>query len=73
MKERAIRNEKQLQEWKDQEGKRKKMEKRLAELRERANIYDSPRRGKLIRSRQRMYDKKYVDNAIVKPQQERAM
>ena len=73
MSERAVRSEKQLAQWKDQEEKRKKAERWLADLRQRANIYDSPRRGKLIRSRQKMYDKIYVDNSVDKPQQERVM
>ena len=61
MKERELRAEKQMQVWKDQEEKRVKMEKWLADLRQRASFYDSPRWGKLLRSRQKMFEREFVD------------
>lgn len=73
MKERELRAEKQLSQRKDQEEKRKKAEKWLADLRQRASFYDSPRRWKLLRSRQKMFEREFVDGKVKKPEYEKKM
>jgi len=73
MDERKIRAEKQMEAWKDQEEKRKKAEQRLADLKQRASFYDSPRRGKLIRSRKKLYERNFVDDKIERVQEEKQM
>lgn len=71
--ERDVRLEKQLQDRKMQETKRKKMELRLADLRQRASVYDSPKRGKLIRSREKQYNREFVRDSVEKPKTKKAM
>ncbi len=73
MHERKVRAQKQMEAWKDQEEKRKKAEKWLAELKERASFYDSPRWGKLIRSRKKLFERNFVDEKIERVQEEKQM
>ncbi len=73
MHERKVRAEKQMEAWKDQEDKKKKAEKWLAELKERASFYDSPRWGKLIRSRKKLFERNFVDGKIERVQEEKQM
>lgn len=73
MHERKVRAEKQMEEWKDQEEKRKKAEQWLADLKQRASFYDSPRWGKLIRSRKKLFERNFVDGKIERVREEKQM
>lgn len=72
MEERSIRAQKQLQDFKLQERKRKAMEIWLHKMRERASFYASPRRGKLLKSREKHYTRTFKDQ-VRKPTEQRAM
>lgn len=72
MQERSVRAEKQLQDFKLQERKRKSMELWLHKIRERASFYASPKWGKLLKSREKHYERTFKDR-LDKPKQERAM
>lgn len=72
MHERSVRMQKQLQDFKLQERKRKSMELWLHKIRERASFYASPRRWKLLNSREKLYDRTFGDG-VKKPKKERRM
>ena len=73
MHERSVRAQKQMEAWKDQEEKRKKAERWLADLKQRASFYDSPRWGKLIRSRKKLFERTFVEGKIERVQEEKQM
>ena len=64
IKEREARAVKQMQEREEQQEKREKAEKWLTGLRHRSSFHDSPAWGRIIRSRQKLYDRTFVDGKI---------
>ena len=70
--QREERAQKQLQLYKLQERKRKAMELWLHRVRERASVYKSPRRWKLLKSREKHYDRTF-GNSIAKPRDEKTI
>ena len=62
--ERQERARVQMEAWANQQEKKAKAEKWLATLRNRASFYDSPAWGNLIRGRQKLYERMFVDGAI---------
>jgi len=73
MEERQLRMEKQLQEYSLHQRKKEQMEKRLADLRQRATVHVNPARGKLLRSKEKHYERTFVKNAVEKPQKDVVM
>lgn len=65
--------EKRMEERKRQEKKREALEKWLQDLRVRASHYDNPRWGKLLRSRQKKYDREFGDDRLMKPKDQTSM
>lgn len=47
--------------------RKKKMEERLSRIRERASFYDSPALGKLLRSKEKYFEREIVQKSIEKP------
>lgn len=64
---------KRMEEWKNQEKKRKALEQWMTDLRVRASHYDNPRWGKLLRSRQKKYDREFGENTTERPKDQQSM
>lgn len=65
--QKQARYERMMQEFQLQERKRKQFENWLAMMRQRASVYVNPARGRLIRSREKMYQREFVDKQKDKP------
>lgn len=53
--------------------RKKKMEEWLAHIRQRASVYVSPALGKLLKNKEKYYDREIVKKAVDKPQEQRDM
>lgn len=73
LEQRAARYEQMMQERKQQQRKKKDMEHWLADIRQRASVYKSPRWWRLLRSRQKMYDRQFGKEAVSKPKATQSM
>lgn len=65
--------QKQLQEFKLHERKRKKMEKRLTLVRQRASVYVSPALWRLLRNKEKYFQREIVNKKVEKPWKKSAL
>ncbi len=47
--------------------RKRKMELRIADLKQRASVYDNPKRGRLIRSREKLFEREIISKEAPKP------
>jgi len=72
-KEKQLRFERALQAFKLQERKRKKLEQWLHIMRQRASFYDSPALWKLLKSKEKFYEREFSNKQKVKPNQSQSL
>lgn len=51
--------------------RKKKMEERLSRIRQRASFYDSPALGKLLRSKEKYFEREVVQKSVEKPREQK--